>query len=758
MARRKKGRGRRYSYYTRRSALGSAFKRVEPYIAVAVLIASIIVGAYYRLFPVYNAYDLGYKPMLFEMDPYQEYWVANQIYTHDPGYFWELRRFNPVTHIFWYPWGRDFTLSSLPALPYFAVLTYDIAKAFSPSLTLFEWMVYLPAVFFALTAIGIFLTARELWGDLPAAFASMAAALLFVSRHVAGFTVKYSIGLGFIFIAAWLHVRAWKKKDPLLAVLAGIAIGVTATAWAGYNLLLAAVLAHVILIPILKKDEWRDAATLWVLEAIPITALIVATPFYKGISYIYRSVGIVIPVGIALVALFGLYTKVFPKLRLPRLIKDPRVPYICTIALIILGGYFAILTGFIRAAGKAFAAIGLGSLAHVLVSTVEEYRSATGAEMMSAMGALLVASVLMLLYMGYKAIIKRETSYVFIASLFIFAIIATSNIAYFISFMEYVTALTAASFFYLFYKQVKERGLGKDWFLSMLSAFILVAYVTAVVAQGASTWLPSYTAIVPQILNSYSGIAADAPAWYDALQWIKENTPSDAVVVAWWDYGYWISVVGERASVADGATLNTTQIEWLALALMSNETRAIDIFADKFLIPNDKLYVVVYEYFAVNDYARTFSPGPLLLLSGAGRPYFRGGDAAKAIAAISKIAAVLDPEAGKLPLKNTTYVMPNYSGSIPNIMLPDWSNENLTNKLLFKLILDAGYRIWGDAGYRASFQRMSPFAQPEIINNRPELQHFKPVYLAYSLVGTDAMAGRVYVVVAVYQYTLLPPD
>lgn len=41
--------------------------------------------------------------------------------------------------------------------------------------------------------------------------------------------------------------------------------------------------------------------------------------------------------------------------------------------------------------------------------------------------------------------------------------------------------------------------------------------------------------------------------WQKAMDWTRENTPSDAVFGHWWDYGYWLQAIGERATVLDGA-------------------------------------------------------------------------------------------------------------------------------------------------------------------------------------------------------------
>jgi dolichyl-diphosphooligosaccharide--protein glycosyltransferase len=60
--------------------------------------------------------------------------------------------------------------------------------------------------------------------------------------------------------------------------------------------------------------------------------------------------------------------------------------------------------------------------------------------------------------------------------------------------------------------------------------------------------------------------------WFQALNWIHDNTPTNAVIISWWDYGYWINVMGNRTSVADNATLNETRIAEIGRMFMQNET------------------------------------------------------------------------------------------------------------------------------------------------------------------------------------------
>ena len=43
--------------------------------------------------------------------------------------------------------------------------------------------------------------------------------------------------------------------------------------------------------------------------------------------------------------------------------------------------------------------------------------------------------------------------------------------------------------------------------------------------------------------------------WQKAMSWVRDNAPTTAVFAHWWDYGYWIQSIGERATVLDGGNL-----------------------------------------------------------------------------------------------------------------------------------------------------------------------------------------------------------
>ena len=74
----------------------------------------------------------------------------------------------------------------------------------------------------------------------------------------------------------------------------------------------------------------------------------------------------------------------------------------------------------------------------------------------------------------------------------------------------------------------------------LLSLFIFWNYYREIKGQ-AYNFIPSY----------YN------QQWQKAMLWVRENTAEDAVFSHWWDYGYWLQSIGNRATVLDGGNAIT---------------------------------------------------------------------------------------------------------------------------------------------------------------------------------------------------------
>ncbi len=96
------------------------------------------------------------------------------------------------------------------------------------------------------------------------------------------------------------------------------------------------------------------------------------------------------------------------------------------------------------------------------------------------------------------------------------------------------------------------------------------------------------------IASSSIPLRANIGDWSETLAWMKQNLPRDTVVASWWDYGYWITVIGEKITLADNGTINRTQIAQIGRMFMSGETQALTILKDY-----DVDYVTVFTTIAL---------------------------------------------------------------------------------------------------------------------------------------------------------------
>jgi len=149
-----------------------------------------------------------------------------------------------------------------------------------------------------------------------------------------------------------------------------------------------------------------------------------------------------------------------------------------------------------------------------------------------------------------------------------------------------------------------EAHVGKEFsWAFILMTFLLLTFTFV---------LPSPMAPFPRALNqaySPTTIAAGSMPvkpgepvsdWIEALKWMKYELPPSppdgpTVVASWWDYGYWITIIANKTTLADNGTTNATQIAQIGRMFMSNETEAIEI-----LKKYDATYVVVFTTFDNN--------------------------------------------------------------------------------------------------------------------------------------------------------------
>jgi dolichyl-diphosphooligosaccharide--protein glycosyltransferase len=118
-----------------------------------------------------------------------------------------------------------------------------------------------------------------------------------------------------------------------------------------------------------------------------------------------------------------------------------------------------------------------------------------------------------------------------------------------------------------------------------------------------SNWVSSAD-IPTAIANGGTGFRIQSDDWINAMDWLSKNTESGAVVASWWDYGYWITTLGNKTTLADNATLNHTRIQSIAKMFISDEKSGMKIAQD---LKAD--YILVYGVGQVRFYGQLNATG-----------------------------------------------------------------------------------------------------------------------------------------------------
>jgi len=571
-----------------------------------------------------RAYSAEYGFYLNEFDPYWDYYAANHIVTlaqqHGGifGLYYALFNnntatctaavLNPACHAqtgyfywhdvqSWFPYGRNVAATSQGGLEVAgAVLFLIIHNIFGVQITLYDTLVLLPVFFGAITSIMFYFLVRKIAGDAAGLFAAMVFAVSppLIERGNLGWYKSEPLAIMLFVGASILMLAVFEKERPtrskiLRATLAGILAGYANTAWGGGDYFSAAFGLMFVLIPFLGIDLASLSPA-----AISFTA---ATLFVSAI-FPRPGVGIIgNPVGLALIGgttflLVAQWAKTWTR---PAEYRTTLVKLLFAFALGgltlasfglvggLTGRYLDVIAPWLRGSASPL----LQSVAEHMVPTGADYFTSYAILLPLGMAGALIAFRRRNIPMIY-ALIFGLTGLYFSAAysrLLVYSSISLGILGG-IGFAELAFTIAKPSSTPLVKKKQAPSSRNE------MKVIVSVAVIALVVIPAGTFWIPN-----PIQCNPSSGIyifCDQSPAdsavsiangattyqraslsdWVQTLNWISQDTPPSSVVIAWWDYGYWITVMGNRTSLVDNSTSNATAISQVGRLLMSNATQA----------------------------------------------------------------------------------------------------------------------------------------------------------------------------------------
>lgn len=128
-------------------------------------------------------------------------------------------------------------------------------------------------------------------------------------------------------------------------------------------------------------------------------------------------------------------------------------------------------------------------------------------------------------------------------SLFFFSIIAARGAVRLIMVLVPSTSIIVSYFAVVSVDSVNKT---KDNTKKLIAIVIATIVILSTIFSAYSFYAASSNTASAYVPSSYN------QQWQLAMSWVRENTSENAVFAHWWDYGYWIQTIGERATVLDG--------------------------------------------------------------------------------------------------------------------------------------------------------------------------------------------------------------
>jgi dolichyl-diphosphooligosaccharide--protein glycosyltransferase len=476
----------------------------------------------------------------------------------------------------WYPEGRNISATSQVMLHFTTAITFQM---FGGNSSLYDFTILFPVVFGSLTAVVIFALVRVIGGTTAGLFAAIlfSVSVPILLRGTIGWFKSEPLGIFYGLLGLYFFLSGIKSENKKIAIskliIGGIVLAFGLSAWGGIQFFVIPIGMFILILPFVRKDHE------FIIYSIPIfvsSFLLTALMFeFVGTRFVFGLGGfsLMVPTGFLVSCII---IQKFSKIE-----NKTRNGLIFLFMVIIIGSILLVINEdanvlplpqfrYLNAINPFL------TTENALVDSVAEHATTTLAQsfffhsilmIFAGLGIWIILSKksVSISYLkndmiGFSLIIGLTGVYVSSAfvRLEVFAsisLIILSSIGLSILIKEIFNNK-------IFNENFRTKNILKISFLGVIIIFLLMPLVFP-----NSNWINS-AKVPPTILNGGSHFGVVTDDWKESLEWIKTNTPEDSVVAAWWDYGYWITTMSDRATLADNFTGNHTRIEIIAQTLL----------------------------------------------------------------------------------------------------------------------------------------------------------------------------------------------
>jgi dolichyl-diphosphooligosaccharide---protein glycosyltransferase len=472
--------------------------------------------------------------------------------------------------------GRDVSATSQTMLHITAAITYQI---FGGNSNLYDFVILFPAIIVSLTVLVIFALVRLFAGTTSGLISSLlfAVSLPIAIRGMAGWFKSEPLGIFYGLLGIYLFLSGIKSKNKKIAVLKIISAGIMTSfgmaSWGGNQFFIIPIGIFILVLPFIRKDH---KFLVWSIPLFVISILFTASLFERpGLNFVFGLGGF----SLILPTIFLISCIFIQKLSKEK--NKTRNGLFLLLAIIIIGSSLIIINediNLIKLPSYRY----LNALNPFMFS-IDPLTDSVSEHQSTDLSSSFIFNSIYIIFagLGIWIILNKKTiqNEIFIKKDMMAFILIFGITGIYIS-SAFIRLELFASISLIIFASIGLSILSKEIFKINLSsmknytfkisyvAIIFVLFTIPLVYPDSGNWI-SVLDIPPTILT---GGTTNPPStdWFETLEWIKNNTPQDAIIASWWDYGYWITTLSDRITLIDNATLIDSRIKYMAEIFLSS--------------------------------------------------------------------------------------------------------------------------------------------------------------------------------------------
>ena len=538
-------------------SIGQFDLKLNHLLIIAILSLSFSVSFLIRSQPANFGWELN------EFDPFFNYRATQYVVENGFNSYFEWN-----DNLSWYPHGRDVSQTSQVMLHFTAATTYWL---FGGGGDLYDFTILFPVIFGSFTAIVVFALVRVIGGTTAGLFAALffSISLPIIIRGQIGWFKSEPLGLFFSILAVYLFLSGIKTKNSKISIAkiipAGIFLIFGMSAWGGNQFFIIPIGIFFLTLPFLRNDH---KFLVWAIPLFTFSTVIASLGFERlGMNFIMGLGGLSLIVPTAFLVFCILIQNKSKN-------HKNRNGLFFLAALLIIGSVFLVINTdsqivplpthrYLNAINPFLTTL------DPLTDSVSEHATTTINQ------SFLFHSVLMLFAgLGIWLALKNSKNNFISSDMLSFSLIigligvyvssAFVRLEVFASLSIIILSSIGLSFLLknLFSNTIENKSSIIFFKLPFIMGIVVLLMIPLVYPE--ERHVLALTDNPPTIMNGGTQYQINTPDWLETMDWIKNNTPDDAVVGSWWDYGYWIQTKAERASLADNSTTNAQIIKNIA--------------------------------------------------------------------------------------------------------------------------------------------------------------------------------------------------